>query len=145
MLLNFKFPNNLLLFTRTYFLQHFYLFLEIYYLYVTVHGTLSCSNLLCISRLLICVFRKHCPKSSTLLLTNTYKCTTPSLYNRTFPSCNSSGVLGSKGDRMLLYNKVGGEHEILCLQGTRASKIEMGSVGTETHVRWETKKKSLQQ
>jgi hypothetical protein len=42
---------------------------------------------------------------------------------------------------MLLYNEVEEEHEILCLQGTRVCRIEMGSVGTEIHVRWEIKKR----
>jgi hypothetical protein len=51
-------------------------------------------------------------------------------------------VLDSKGDRMLLYNEVEEEHEILCLQGTRVSRIEMGSVGTEIHARWGEKKES---
>jgi len=52
-------------------------------------------------------------------------CTTRSLYNRTFLSCNTSGVLDSKGDRMLLHNEVEEEHEIVCLQGTRVSREEM--------------------
>lgn len=95
-------------------------------LYVTVDEASSCNQLS------ICVFHKRFLTSSTSLLTNNYKRTNRSLYNREFPSYNSCGVLGSKGDRMLLYHEVGWEHEILCLQGTRVFRIEMGSVGIET-------------
>jgi len=42
---------------------------------------------------------------------------------------------------MLFYNEVEEEHEISCLQGTRVSRIEMGSGGTEIHVRWEIEKR----